>query len=266
MIFLYLWLYVQIILESLPISSSGHVALLDSFCRWYNSSQVLSLDFCHIDFLLHGPTIVILLVFFFVRWWHMLIGMPFTCKTFMSNNFWTSVIKTALFLGIADGVTFLFWWLQPFAEISLTIGFFITALLLYSLRNQLYGQKKFNWCYQDALILGVTQGISLVPGISRFASTYTMSVLLGYDRKSSFALSFLIQMPLLIAAFFKGTLAVASDVSIMQLLSFNLLVAMIIATIISYIVLSFVEFLIDRKKLWYLAFYMIVPISFSFLL
>ncbi len=242
--FFFLWILIQIIGESLPISSSGHVQLLQNY--FHASLQ----NFENIHFLLHGPTIFILLFCFFSQWWNMI---------FLKNLFYF-----ARFIIIADIITFIFWMLN-LSKISfmqpyfLPIGFCITACCLY-FSKYFNGHKKVSWQVFDAIILGIVQGICLLPGISRFATTFFAGLALGYDRKNAVAISFLIQFPLLCAAFFKE-LVQMSDLE--SFLSMPIIFTIVIASVISSALLCWVIKLIEQNRLWYFAFYMIIPISLS---
>lgn len=253
---LLLWILIQIIGESLPISSSGHVGLMARILKTPIENEWM------IDFLLHAPTIIILLIYFLPTWWKMI----FQKDSF--DNF-KIVFHPALFIIIADLITFFFWmlnlssivWIQYY---FLPIGFCITAFCLYFSK---YGKfhKQLKWSWSDAMILGITQGLCLLPGISRFACTYAVGILLGYDRKNAFALSFLIQIPLLCAAFIKGGLAIINNPLLLQdFLHSQVIFTCMFASLISYKLFCWVARLIEQNRLWYFAFYMMIPICISF--
>jgi undecaprenyl-diphosphatase len=257
-VILFFWILIQIIGESLPISSSGHVALLQKIlqCRMENEWIV--------DFLLHAPTIMILAVYFLPIWYKMVVKQKFKFDLKLFYN----LIPFVLFIIVADVITFFFWMLN-LSQISiiknyfLPVGFCVTALCLYFSRYAKFN-KSVNWLLRDAMALGIVQGLCLLPGISRFAGTYSAAVWLGYDRKNSFALSFLIQMPLLCAAFAKGSIAIFKHQEIFNnFMQSWILFTLVIASLISYRLFCLVARLIDQNKLWYFAFYMIIPIFIS---
>jgi undecaprenyl pyrophosphate phosphatase UppP len=323
--FLFLWILIQIIGESLPISSSGHVLLMQKLF-----AQALGKQATIIDFLLHGPTILILLIYFFKTWWQMILpGLSLNDYCF---NFWIldrgrgrqekdekidqnknedgmqkssgpsgvvqsyascppgvaqgyasrprenedpgnqiksfSFIAPFCFTIIADLITFLFWILNlsKFSIMQtyfLPIGFCIT---IYSLYFSYFskGDKPVAWSVTDAIILGTAQGLSLLPGISRFAFTYFVGTRLGYNRQNSFALSFLIQMPLLCAAFAKGVFAIRFHPEIVTMfMSWPVIFSILFASVIGYTLFCWVARLIDQNRLWYFTGYMIIPLCLS---
>ena len=246
---LFLWILIQIIGESLPISSSGHVQLMQKI------GNISLQNAWIVDFLLHGPTIIILLLCFFSIWW--------------KNIFSAHKFKEALcFVFIADLITTIFWALKISSyslvqSYFLPIGFCITAVCLY-FSYYVQGDKKFEWSKGDAVILGLVQAVSLLPGISRFAATYWASIWLRYEKRTAVSISFLIQLPLLCAGFLKGGLALRNDpalfISLMQLWVF---LTVLLASIISYFLFCLILRLIEKNRLWYGAYYMIIPIILS---
>jgi undecaprenyl-diphosphatase len=53
---------------------------------------------------------------------------------------------------------------------------------------------------KDAIVVGLTQVVSLVPGVSRSGATISAGLLLGLDRVSATRLSFFLSVPALVAA------------------------------------------------------------------
>ena len=249
---LFLWILIQIIGESLPISSSGHVQLMQKI------GNISLQDAWIVDFLLHGPTIIILLLYFFSSWWNMI---------FPAQKFKEAVF----FLFIADSITTIFWALKISSyslvqSYFLPIGFFITALCLY-FSYYIKGDKTFAWSKKDAVILGLVQSVSLLPGISRFAATYWAGIWLGYEKRIAVVISFFIQMPLLCAGFLKGGLALRNDTDLfLELMQPWVFLTVLLASVISYFLFCLVLRLIEKNRLWYGAYYMVIPIIVSLFL
>ena len=130
MLFLYLYIFVQIFLESFPISSSGHSALLQ---QWYSFlypsfrnpllSSLCTGTTIHqdvFDALLHGPTLIILFFFFFHRWFFLL-RHPVRCRFIIA--------KLILYIFISTSIALFFYFVVQIQHyrLPLGIGFFITA-------------------------------------------------------------------------------------------------------------------------------------------
>lgn len=268
---LYLWIVLQIILESLPVSSSGHVALMQKYMQQFRDLSTYQDQLWIIDFLLHGPMIVILLLFFFKTWWQIILQKPFSLKSLKQlvilqsseeiYSSWSRIFQVIIFGLIADGITVFFWWITITPVISLTTGFMITAILLYATRYCKETSHAFDMSYAYAFLLGIGQSLSFFSGVSRFATTYAVGRFCGYSGRISFAVSFLIQFPLLIAAFIKGVVAVRKYPELVtNFFDFKVLFVILAASIVSYILLSCVDSMIKRNKLWQFSWYMLVPI------
>lgn len=195
---LYVYAFLQIIFEALPISSSGNVLLLTPVLQnlfHLKQSECQPLDF---DFLLHLPTLFVLMAFFFKQW------VPYVTRfTKHKSAVWQFGLRCAL----ADMVTAVFYYFRNWYGVAffpLWCGFVITTLLLLSLLC--VKRKPFvqGLTYRNALVLGAVQGCALLPGISRLASTYVVGVWLGYSPERSFYYSFLVQIPLIGAAVLKA--------------------------------------------------------------
>ncbi len=72
----------------------------------------------------------------------------------------------------------------------------ITALLLYLADKARETDKKVT--YLNAFVIGVSQAIAILPGISRSGATISTSVLLGVDKTKAARFSFLMVVPLII--------------------------------------------------------------------
>lgn len=262
---LYLWIILQIILESVPVSSSGHVALMQLYAQYFGYNGQMNEQLWMIDFLLHGPMIVILLCFFFARWWHMIIQKPIYFTSLIDRSSWKAVGKTVLFVSIADGITVAWWWFDIVPSSSLRLGFVITAILLYLTRYCKEVKKEFDGNMWYAIALGVAQSFSFLPGVSRFATTYAVGRFLSYSGSISFAVSFLVQFPLLIAAFLKGCLALIHYPEMVhQFFNYTTVILILFSTYISYVLLRCIDDIIQKNRLWLFAWYMLIPIMLTF--
>lgn len=89
----------------------------------------------------------------------------------------------------------------------LLVGFMllITALLLY-LADKAKNTKK-PVSYSNAFIIGISQAIAILPGISRSGATISTSVLLGNDKGKAARFSFLMVVPLILGKIAKDILS-----------------------------------------------------------
>ena len=281
--YIYAVIILQIILESLPISSSGHLKLLEIINQKFDIFFYFPLQNFGLNYeILHLPSILVIFIFFFQDFIEIIL------ITFKSlRNF----LQVFAFIFITNSITILFYLFHKFKilpEIPLSLGFFITGIILFSLlfliprsRTQfgmtarrgiplryyfelISGSNEF----KNAFILGIAQGTALFSGISRFAIVFTTSRYLGYSPMQSFFVTFFIELPLLVAGVLKGFVCLYWEHNLANLsnLDFLMCLTFILATIISYECLGIMKKIIEKNRIWMLSFYMLIPALISFLL
>jgi len=77
----------------------------------------------------------------------------------------------------------------------------ITGILLLLADKSRPSNKNIN--YKDAILIGISQAIAIIPGISRSGATISTSVLLGIDKETSARFSFLMVVPLIFGKMFQ---------------------------------------------------------------
>jgi undecaprenyl-diphosphatase len=189
----------QGIFEWLPISSQGNLILIMSVAFGYASE--LSLKY---SVFLHTGTLFAVLVYFRRDVWKILKGLRGYRANFSDDNrLLTFLILTTVLTGLIGYPIFKILVMTSFAGevfIGLVgIGLIITGLLQkYSKRKGLKTEKNIG--FKDSVILGIAQGLSAIPGISRSGITVSALLLKGYSSKDALRLSFLMSIPAVIAA------------------------------------------------------------------
>ena len=151
-----------------------------------------------------------------------------------------------------------------FSENVLLVGFMLllTGLLLFLADKAKNTNKSVS--YFDAIIVGLSQAIAILPGISRSGATISTSVLLGIDREKAARFSFLMVIPLIFGKIAKdlleGTIAFNSDSG------FILLVGFIAAFISGLFACRLMIKLVKRSQLKYFAFYCFIVGTISIIL
>jgi len=245
MLYYYILITVQIVVESLPISSSSHLQLLErsSFTVPTPSSLIYAL---------HIPTACVLILFFFKEWFFMVRHV---------RVFAPIVFKLCVRGAIVDGITTFFFVAFHYVPVALPlgVGLCITAAALYSLRFCATRTKSFG--YTQALMLGIAQGLALLPGISRFALVYTTARWLGINHRRAFEITWLVEFPLIIGASFLSLYLDGGRQMRMLLTDPLALCVVIMASIGAYLALYCMERLAARNYLWLLSFYMLMPLA-----
>lgn len=267
--FLYFWMLVQVLCESLPISSSGHVALLLAMAEKFHWSLQSMSDAWAFDYFLQGVSAFLFFMYFFSSWWNLVIKKPIQLSQVLNFEVWQKNIIPMLLFGIAaDTVTFLLWMFDVAERIQLplVIGFVMTGLTLWLVQ---FAQEKKDiniWSVRNGLIVGFVQGCALLPGISRFATTFSALRWLGYVNRDAFSISFLIQWPLIFAGSLKGLKALHEVGNVHEILTPLFLCLTFIAGIVAYCILYYVQKIIDKNLFWKFSYYMIIPIMLALLM
>lgn len=248
MVLMHLLIFLQIILETFPVSSSGNVALffkLVFLLFHFNKNSIFPSG---LVFWLHGATLVVTGLYFFKPWWQALRAIV---------RLESQYLKIALFCSVADLVTIV-WYVMlkqtAIEQFPLWLGFLITGCFLYSLQ---WIQKEENQkvTMRKGFVIGMVQGIAFFPGISRFGITYAAGRWLGFSREKAFEYSFLVAFPLLCAGFVKGWWQLHQSGALFNLLTIPIFFSICVASVISYLTLSWVGKLIKRGVIWKCAWY-----------
>jgi undecaprenyl-diphosphatase len=172
---------VQGICEFLPISSDGHLAIVQHLIR-FTSSPLIT------DIFLHLGTLLAVLFFFRRDWLRLLTGWREAANQRMILWLVLGSIPTALigFL-FKDHLERLF--SSPTAA---GIGFLITAAFLFASHRVRLPAPPMAVA---ALLIGVAQGLAIAPGVSRSGLTIALALILSQDRDFAFRFSFLLSIP-----------------------------------------------------------------------
>lgn len=186
----------QGVTEFLPVSSSGHLVLGEYFLGLRLPQEVLQ----HFDIVLHGGTLLALLVYFFPTWRKLLHSLLSADQPGEVALLPWLVLATvpAVIGGFVLGP-----WIESQGHDLLPVVWQLVAtgvilLLPNLLRYSLVGAKKLTWLH--AVTMGVGQAIAILPGISRSGMTIVSGVLTGLPLARSAEVSFLMAAPVLAGA------------------------------------------------------------------
>ena len=192
---------IQGLTEFLPVSSSGHLELGKAILG-DSSIPEESLLFTVV---LHFATALSTIVVFRKDVWEIIRGL----FQFKNNEETLFSLKIILSMVPATMVGVLFEeQLEAFFDGDIRfVGFMllITAVLLYFADRAKDTNKKVT--FRNAFIVGVSQAIAILPGISRSGATISTSVLLGVDKTKAARFSFLMVVPLIIGKMGKDILS-----------------------------------------------------------
>ncbi len=189
---------VQGLTEFLPVSSSGHLELAKVILGNDDLGEASIL----MTVVLHFATALSTLVVFRKDVMEILIGL---FKDNESRQFAIKIILSMLpaaFVGIMfeDEINSLF----TNNILLVCCMLLVTAALLFVADRAKTTEKDVS--FSNALVIGLSQAIAIMPGISRSGATISTSVLLGVDREKAARFSFLMVVPLIFGKIAKDLL------------------------------------------------------------
>ena len=189
---------VEGITEWLPISSTGHMILVDEFIKLNVSDTFKEMFMVVIQF---GAILAVLLLFFQKL-------NPFTSKkTALEKketfNLWFKVIIACIPAGIIgvlfdDKIDALFYNAKVVAFTLILYG--VLFIIIENLNKEVKVKKTKDITYQMALMIGVFQLLSLIPGTSRSGTTILGAILLGASREVACEFTFFLAIPVMAGA------------------------------------------------------------------
>ena len=252
---------VQGVAEFLPISSSGHLSLLQYFFALEEPDALYTV-------LLHFATLVAVCAVYrrdiaemiteFIRVAAELLGRGGKKKTGEAPE----ARRMVLLLVLATLPLFL---VLPFDELVEAMGAnptFVSLMLLLTgcilfLSDQYGGGKKSGRTatVRDVLMVGLAQGMATIPGLSRSGATISAGMALGFERGFAVRFSFLMSLPAVFGATLLKVVKVAGagDFDAGRLPMY--LAGMVVAGVVGYFSIALVRLLADRGKFGKFAYY-----------
>ncbi|MBA3953892.1 undecaprenyl-diphosphate phosphatase [Candidatus Dependentiae bacterium] len=238
-LFYSLW-YIQIIFESLPISSSGHLELIQRWLVWYKKIQNKLILTEQVEHIMHIPTLFVVGAYMLEKWGYLLLDI---------SKYAHTIIYISILVFTANACTGLMYYFFKILKargklfMPLWLGFLVTALLLLSLYSAPLGVTSMPSLLQAALI-GTIQGLALLPGISRLASTCVAGIWLGLTPLAAFVFSCTIQFPLLLVAVVRGLWSArkSKDISLFYPVTYSRTLLLILSTFLAYLLLQLMAY------------------------
>jgi undecaprenyl-diphosphatase len=191
---------IQGLTEFLPVSSSGHLVMAQHWFGQFSEKNLLY------DVMLHMATVTAILLYF---WQDLLtlgkgyVGLP----TESGSMFQGCERQTIHFVVLASVPTAIIglgvrsFGFEKLATPSLVaVMFLVTGIILWVARGGTSARTAKEMRPWDALLIGLIQGVAVLPGISRSGSTIAGGMVLGLDRELAARFSLLISIPAIVGA------------------------------------------------------------------
>ncbi len=251
---------VQGITEFLPISSSAHLALAPWLLGW--EDQGLTFDIA-----LHFGTLAAVLIYFFRDWVQIIaqgFGFSYEHDSQLTNSrhlLWFLMAAT-----VPVGIIGLL--LKDYVETTLrnpfVIGFMLIAVGLLMGAADRAGKREKGvgrTSFADAMVIGVSQALAVVPGTSRSGITITAALFRGLRRSSAARFSFLLSTPAIGGAALVACLDLMEQGGIPPGMRVSFMVGMVVSAVTGCVVIRFfLRFLRDHTLKFFVAYRVIFGI------
>ncbi|MFT5207732.1 MAG: undecaprenyl-diphosphatase [Candidatus Omnitrophota bacterium] len=239
MIELWILAATQGLTEFLPVSSSGHMVLVQ---QWFN----IQMPGVQIEIALHLATLFSICVYF-----HRDIFNLFKPGSKDKPQVkWLTPIAVSVLITGCIGLLFKDWIIENFHDIRITsISLIVAGFVIFATRFTKPGNLRITiWV---GVLFGLVQTMALLPGVSRSGSTIALLLFLGVNREEAFKFSFIAVLPLLLAASLleldQGLFSVYG--------AFPTLMAMLIAFVIGLITLSVLQKMMLKQFFYIFGYY-----------
>lgn len=250
---------VQGVAEFLPISSSGHLTLLQYYFGMEEADTLLNI-------LLHFATLLAVCLAYRQDIKEMVLEFFAMIKEIISHEPQKKDAvpppRRLVFLIILGTLPlFLVLPIDSWVESLGNNPYFVscsllcTGTLLYIADRCPPGQKAGRSIQvKDVLLIGVAQGFATVPGLSRSGCTISTALLLGVERNFAVRFSFLLSLPAVAGATLLKVFSMFGEDFDTSLLPMYLL-GMVIAFVVGYFCIQLVKLLADKGKFGGFAYY-----------
>lgn len=231
--------------EWLPISSTGHLRIAEYFF-----GLTVPLLF---DVVLHVGTLLVTIIFFrkaiknvLLALWH---------RDFKSQEgklilpIILGSIPTALIGALAGNQLDTYFNTIPL----LAAGFIASGIVL--LASKFSTQQKDNISVLTSLVIGLMQGISIIPAVSRSGLTIAVMLLLGIKRDLAFKFSFLLSIPAVIGALGVTLYDERNALSLAGIGTIEIVAALAITVAISFLALKILQKSLTANKFYLFSIY-----------
>lgn len=254
----------QGVTEPIPVSSSGHILILQTLLERFNQS--LNIDFETLAVITNFGSLIAIIIIYF----NDIVNLFKDFFTYIFNKekressrkgylySWKLVIATipaGIFGLVATKLELLDFLEKNIKFIGITL--IITSIFLFLIKDFKGSKNRDKITFKDAIIIGLYQMISVIPGISRSGATIVGGMFQKLKREVAFDFSFILYIPISIATSILGIkdlleLSISSSTWVLYI------IAAIIAGIFTYIFTKWFAKIVKEGKLIYFSIYCLI--------
>ena len=255
---------IQGITEPIPVSSSGHIFL---FKNIFNTNIFNTLNFEIISNF--GSFIAIFIIFWkdikelIVAFFSYIFKKDTRKKYETKFRYALFVILSTIPVGIT-GFLFKDKLESLYSLKGLAIAFLITALALFIVRNIKGTKDDADIKLKDALLIGLFQAVTIIPGISRSGTVLVACLLCNLKRDTALKYTFMLYFPVSVGTLILGVSDLANTNELASMLV-PYLAGMIAAGIVTFFSYKWLSNLVENGKLWKFSIYCVILALFIFI-
>ena len=251
---------IQGLTEFLPISSDGHLSIYQHFTGNYGESALI------FTLMLHLGTLIAVLVTYRRTIWELIcevfsIAYDFFHRRLKSTH--PSEMRCMVYMLIITtlplfGFVLIKDFITSFAEdkdiIVEGLCFLFTAVMLFLAAKCIKGRKGAKqMSIRDALLIGIFQGLAILPGVSRSGSTISSGLLLGYSKDFMVTFSFILSIPAILGA---CVLDIPEIIAAGMVYSWTVIIAGLVSSaIVGFIAIRLIRYLVINDKFIVFSYY-----------
>ncbi|MDO5344883.1 MAG: undecaprenyl-diphosphate phosphatase [Lachnospiraceae bacterium] len=265
---------IQGLTEFLPVSSSGHLAIIQNIFQIDTGSSIL------FDILLHLGTLLVVFIVYWKDIWklilealHMLGDIFYNLAALFKGSeadgkkpyrrvvrsnyrkfvvlLLVSTIPTGIMGVLGEKL------IKGASDTLLVPGICLLitgALLLLSDRMENCTKIPKDVTYKEGVLVGIAQGFATLPGLSRSGTTIAACLFCGFDRRFAVKYSFILSIPAILGAAVLEIKDVGAEVVGGGLVG-TYLAGMVAAALVGYVCIRTMLVVVRNKKFKYFAFY-----------
>lgn len=235
---------VQGITEFLPISSSGHLVLIERIFG-------INSDLVFLNVLLHCATLLAVIIYYRKTLLYLITHplcrmnkfliiatIPAVIFVLLFNNFVNTVLANFVFVGVG----------------FLLSAVFLTIAVIFVNKNT--APQPLN--YSNVTIMGISQALAIFPGLSRSGTTLSFGLVAGVERQTALDFSFLMSIPIIIASLIHQLIFGDFSTAFVDINTLGLIVATVTAFIFALLGLVLMKKVIKNINLVYFIPYLII--------
>ena len=254
----------QGITEPIPVSSSGHLLILQTIIEKFH--QGLDINFEVLATITNFGSLIAIIIIF----WKDIVSLVESFFKYIfkkdrskkvSNDFsyCLKIIIATIPAGVMGLVVTKLGLLAKLEENVKFIGLMLllTALFLFLIRNFKGKKDRDKITFIDSVVVGLCQMISIIPGISRSGATIVGGMFRNIKRESAFDFSFILYIPISIATSILGV----KDLFDMTISTGDMIlyiIAALMALIFTYIFTKWFSKIVKEGKLIYFSIYCVI--------